>query len=150
MRVKKTTDMILGMNQGISVEAKHNGTGLSQSFERQFHEQGKEAYERYLSELSKKIDSQAEVLVKKASLVEFEKYRRLISELIYEVVNNAYAFTKENIVDARGRRRTFALVSTIDKKLDEMAALILTQNAQSIELICKVDDIRGMILDLTM
>lgn len=121
-----------------------------QTFERHFNEQSQEKYRQEIERLTKSLDAQAETLAKKIDIYEFEKYRRLIGELINEVVSNAYAFKKENVLDARGRRKVYALIQTVDERLDQMAADVINRNIDSIGVLARVDDIRGLILDMML
>lgn len=119
-------------------------------FRRTLNELTDEQQAAHMRELADKIDEQGEKLKKRADIKEFEKYRKLIREFLDEVVSNGYAFTKENAFGARGRHRFFATVKTIDEKLDAMAKDILSEQSENIDLIHKIDDIRGLILDMIL
>ncbi|NLB29079.1 MAG: YaaR family protein [Clostridiales bacterium] len=120
------------------------------SFKRTLTELSREQYEAHMCELIDKIDEQAEKLTKRADIGEFQKYRRLIKEFLDEVVSNSYAFSKDDAFGARGRHRFYATVKTIDGELDEMAKEVLSGQADSIDLLHRTDDIRGLILDLML
>lgn len=109
-----------------------------------------EQFHARLNELIKEIDLQGEKLSKRADIKEFEKYRRLIREFLDEVVSNGYAFSKDNAFGARGRHRFFATVRVIDQKLDELAREVLSGQTDSIALLHRIDDIRGLILDMIL
>ena len=79
-----------------------------------------------------------------------QQYRTLISELLDEVVSNAYAFQKENSFDSRGRPRVYSLIRKVNDKLEELAKEILSDNQDSIKIISKIDDIRGLIIDVLL
>lgn len=118
------------------------------SFRHQFDALGKERYEENISDLAQKINEQGQRLAKKPDVGEMERYRVLISELLNEVVNNAYTFQKENSFDFRGRHKVFATIQKINEKLEELAGDIITGNKDAINILSKVDDIRGLIIDI--
>ena len=129
-------------------ERKTNLTTGRQSFEQNFNDRGREQYEQDIADLAKKIDEQGALLAKKIDIGEMERYRVLVSELLNEVVSNAYVFQKEKAFDSRGRRKVYATVMKINEKLEEMAKDILGNNQDALRIISDIDDIRGLIVDL--
>lgn len=144
----KTTDF--GIQNLKTVETADLANDKSLVFQRTLNQLSTEQQAARLRELADKIDTQAEKLTKRADIREFEKYRQLIKEFLDEVVSNGYAFNKENSFGTRGRHRFFATVKTIDEKLDEMAKEIISDQAENIDLVHKIDDIRGLILDMIL
>lgn len=125
------------------------GTKTTQpSFRYKFDAMGRERYEQNAADLAAKINEQGQKLAKKTDIGEMEKYRSLISELLNEVVSNAYAFQKENSFDFRGRHKVFATIQKINEKLEELASDIISGNKDAIRILSKVDDIRGLIIDV--
>ena len=121
-----------------------------QPFERNFRDTGQEQYERKIAGLAKKIDEQGALLAKRIDIGEMERYRALISELLNEVIGNAYAFRKENSFDLKGRRKVYATVMKINEKLETMAKDILGGHRDTLRIISHVDDIRGLIVDMLL
>ena len=120
------------------------------SFSRTLTELSREQYETHMNALIDQIDEQAEKLTKRADIREFQKYRQLLKDFLDEVVSNGYAFSKDDAFGARGRHRFYATVKTIDKKLDEMAKEVLSGQADSVDMLHRIDDIRGLILDIML
>ena len=130
------------------VERKMDFSGGQQSFEQSFSASGRELYEQNVAALAQKINEQGAALSQIINIGEMERYRALVSELLGEVVHNAYAFKKENAFDSRGRRKVYALITKINEKLESMASDILHGNQDAIRIISMIDDIRGLILDI--
>ena len=101
--------------------------------------------ERYIYQLRDKIFLQGEVIKKKADYREFQEYRRLISEFIGEAVT-AYTLSS----GSRGRQRMYTVIKTVNKKLDEIAIEVLNEQADNIRIVSLVEDIRGLIVDLSL
>jgi uncharacterized protein YaaR (DUF327 family) len=120
-------------------------------FSRTLHDMSAEQHNARLLQLKKDIEDQAERLVDRVDVKEYEKYRRLIREFLDEIVSNGYTFSRENAYTSRGgRHRYIATVETINKKLDDLGKEVLSDQSDKIEVLGKVDDIRGLLLDLML
>ena len=119
-------------------------------FRRTLTELSKEKYIARLQEMKKDIDEQGELLADKVDVKVFEKYRRLIREFIDEIVSNGYTFLREDSYASRGRHRYLATVKILDEKLDELGKEVMKEHADNIEMLSKIDDIRGLLLDMMM
>jgi uncharacterized protein YaaR (DUF327 family) len=146
-RVKRTGPTA---NIGLSAISGGSGGAGSDAFQRQFGNQLKEDYRKRVTDLFDEITDMASRILDNADLSAFERYRGLIKDLLNEVVNNAYKLTSEYVLDERGRQRIYETISVIDKKLDEIASEILSRNGDRLDYISRVDDIRGLVLDLLL
>ena len=108
----------------------------------------KDAHTVRLQEMRESIDEQGARLSDRVDISELEKYRRLIREFLDEIVSNGYTFSKEDAYASRGRHRFIATVRVIDEKLDELGKEVMKQQSDKIEILARVDDIRGLLLDL--
>jgi uncharacterized protein YaaR (DUF327 family) len=107
-------------------------------------------YTARLTEMKNEIDEQGKRLSDRVDVREFEKYRRLIREFLDEIVSNGYTFSREDAYASRGRHRYIATVRTVDEKLDALGKEVMKEQADKIEILHKIDDIRGLLLDLMM
>ena len=119
-------------------------------FRRTLTELTEEMYAARLKELKEKIDEQAQRLSDKVDVREYEKYRKLIREFIDEIVSNGYTFTREDAYASRGKHRYIATVKVVNEKLDALGKEVMKEHADTIEILNKIDDIRGLLLDLMM
>jgi len=131
-------------------EVKESDPDKSLLFRRTVSDLSTEQYQRYMGELVKKIEVQGQKLAQKADIKDLQKYRELISEFIKETVSNSYHFNKENSYEARRRHKVFATVKKINAKLEELAQELLASQADNLAILNKVDDIRGLILDIML
>lgn len=120
------------------------------TFRRTLTDLSKELHTARLMEMKKAIDEQGELLADRVDVREYEKYRRLIREFLDEIVSNGYSFSRENAYASRGRHRYIATVQIIDDKLDELGKEVMKDHAAQIEILNKIDDIKGLLLDLMM
>ena len=124
--------------------------GQALMFQRVISDLTAEQYQRHMAGLLQKIDEQGTKLGQKADIKELQKYRELISEFMGEIVSNSYAFHKENSYEARRRHKVLATVTKVNEKLEELAKEILAAQQDNLAILNKVDDIRGLILDIMM
>jgi Uncharacterized protein conserved in bacteria len=105
-------------------------------------------YEEKVKVLADKIESQGKKLGKKADIRELKVYKQLISEFLDEAVSHSHSFMKKNFLDRRGRHRVYAIIKKINEGLIELTNEVLKSQQDNISILKKLDDIRGLILDL--
>ena len=147
MKVKE-----VGLQQ-IDINAPHNSAHGKEapaevSFRREMTRLGAAEYDKHIQKMTEKIFEQGERVAKKADITELQKYREMITELLNETVSNSYEFDKSANLDRRGRHRVFATINHVNEKLDELTKEILEGQKDNLILLDKVDDIRGMLVDL--
>ena len=150
MKIRNVQNVDPGTFGPAGPDVKELAPDRSLIFRRTLSSLSTEHHERYMAGLVSKIDEQGRQLVKKADIKELQKYRELISEFIKEMVSNSYAFDKENSYETRRRHKVFATVNKINAKLEELAQEMLSSQADNLAILNKVDDIRGLILDIMM
>ena len=119
-----------------------------QVFRRTLTDLSKEMHSARLVEMKQSIDEQGTRLADRVDVKEFEKYRRLIREFLDEIVSNGYTFSREDAYASRGKHRYIATVRIVDEKLDELGKEVMKEQADKIEVLSRIDDIRGLLLDL--
>ena len=117
-------------------------------FRRTLTDLTKELHQARLVEMKAAIDEQGNRLADRVDVKEFEKYRRLIRDFLDEIVSNGYTFSKEDAYASRGKHRYIATVKIVDEKLDELGKEVMKEQADKIEILHRIDDIRGLLLDL--
>lgn len=107
-------------------------------------------YRQRLEKLAKDIASQGETLSKRIDVKELRIYRRLISEFLDLALGNSKKFSRQNLLDRRGRRKVYAIIKNINEELDLLTQDVMNGEKENINLLKRLDDIRGLILDLLM
>lgn len=102
----------------------------------------------HLSNLMEEITRQGEALNKKRDIRDMRKYRMLIKEFLNEIINRSHSFSRENFLDRRGRHRVYGIIRLIDKNLDELAQALVSDEKDNIDILSKIGEIRGLILDI--
>lgn len=101
-----------------------------------------------LNTMMEEIVMQGDKLVKRMDVKDMKHYRALIKEFMNEIVNRSHKFSRENFLDRRGRHRVYGIVRLVDEKLDELAQELVKDEKDHIMILSKVDEIRGLILDI--
>ena len=102
-----------------------------------------------LSGLMKDIEEQGSKIAKHMDIRDMKRYRNLVKEFMNEVTANSHAFYRENFLDRRGRHRVYGIVKEVDKSLDDLAQELLKDEKDNLAILNKIDDIRGMLLDIS-
>lgn len=102
-----------------------------------------------LSNLMKEIEEQGAKITKHMDIRDMKRYRNLVKEFMNEVTANSHTFSRENFLDRKGRHRVYGIVKEVDKSLDDLAQELLKEEKDNLEILKKIDDIRGMLLDIS-
>ena len=102
-----------------------------------------------LGNMMQESTEQGEKIAKHMDIKDMRKYRELVKGFLNEVVNRSHKFSRENFLDRRGRHRVYGIVKLVDKNLDELAGELVKEEKNHLEIVGRIDDIRGLLLDIT-
>lgn len=102
-----------------------------------------------LGGMMEQITEQGEKIAKHMDIKDMRKYRELVKGFLNEVVNRSHKFSRENFLDRRGRHRVYGIVKLVDKNLDELAGELVKEEKNHLEIVGRIDDIRGLLLDIS-
>ncbi|MBO6214098.1 MAG: YaaR family protein [Lachnospiraceae bacterium] len=102
-----------------------------------------------LGTLMHKIDEQGKKISKHMDIRDMKQYRSLVKEFVNEVVNRSHKFSRENFLDRRGRHRVYGMVRMVDKKLNDLAEELVKDEKDHLDILGRVDEIRGLLLDIS-
>ena len=95
------------------------------------------------------ITAQGNRIAQHMDIRDMKKYRGLIKEFMNEIINRSHEFSRENFLDRRGRHRVYGIVKLVDKNLDDLASELVKDEKDHLAIVGKVDDIRGLLLDVS-
>ena len=101
-----------------------------------------------LSVMMQEITMQGGKLGKHMDVRDMKHYRRLIQEFMNEIVNRSHKFSRENFLDRRGRHRVYGMIKRVNVVLDELAGELIKEEKDTLAILSKVDEIRGLLLDI--
>ena len=101
-----------------------------------------------LSGMMEEITQQGYRLGKRRDIRDMKQYRKLIQEFMNEIVNRSHKFSRENFLDRRGRHRVYGMIKRVNVALDELAGELIKEEKDHLGILAKIDEIRGMLLDI--
>ncbi len=106
------------------------------------------ALQEKLAGLVMDITDEGKKIAKHMDVRDMKQYRALIREFMNEVVSRSHKFQRENFLDKRGRHRVYGMIKLIDQTLDELTAELLKEEKDHLVILGKIDEIRGLLLDI--
>ncbi|MBQ7425436.1 MAG: YaaR family protein [Lachnospiraceae bacterium] len=94
------------------------------------------------------IVQQGERIKKRNDIKDMQRYRILIKDFLNEVVTRSHVFSRENFLDRRGRHRVYGIIRQVDKELDELAQELVKDEMSNIDILAKIGQIQGLLLDI--
>ncbi|RCX18280.1 hypothetical protein DFR58_10539 [Anaerobacterium chartisolvens] len=150
MKVGENLGKSSGIAGTVAKEEKKVLNSRESAFQSQIRRIEGQDHEQRIRELALKISEQGEKLGKKVDIRELKVYKKLISEFLDEAVNSSRKFSKESFLDRRGRFKVYATVKKINSELEELTEQVLKEEKDNIKILKRIDDIRGLIMDLTI
>jgi len=112
--------------------------------------------------LMDEVRSTGDVLKSRPFPEEVMRYKQAVRNFINYVVQNTYSLEYEEGIPNflkpgfKGRRGTpeamkgkeYTKIQVIDKKLEDLAALLISSQMRQIELVSRLEEIRGLLVDL--
>ena len=101
-----------------------------------------------LNMLMDDITLQGKKIAKHMDVRDMKRYRELIKQFMNEIVSRSHKFSRENFLDRRGRHRVYGMIKLVDVTLDELATELLKDERDHLIILGKIDEIRGLLLDI--
>ena len=101
-----------------------------------------------LTLMMEEIVQQGKRIGKRRDIRDMKQYRGMIQEFMNEIVTRSHKFSRENFLDRRGRHRVYGIIKMVNKNLDELAAELIKDEQDTITILEKIDEIRGLLLDI--
>ena len=105
--------------------------------------------EEALTELMDAVHSAGSDLIDRPFADEILRYKKAVRNFAHYVVQNTYA-VKKTEVRRFERTKIHVQVQVIDGKLEELAAAILSGQTRQLDRIAKLDEIKGLLVDLNL
>jgi len=114
--------------------------------------------EEALTELMDAVHSAGSDLKERPFPEEILRYKKAIRNFIHYVVENGYEMQETQGIkiktvsrgESEWKARVYHQVQVVDQKLEELAAAILSGQTSQLERVSKIDEITGLLVDLTV
>lgn len=101
-----------------------------------------------LTLMMEEITQQGYRLGKRRDIRDMKQYRKLIQQFMNEIVSHSHKFSRENFLDKKGRHRVYGIIKQVNQALDELAEELLQEEKDHLAILSKIDEIRGLLLDI--
>ena len=105
--------------------------------------------EEALTKLMDSVHSAGNELIDRPYHAEILCYKKAVRDFINYIVENAFDVQKSQTRRA-GKVKTHVQIQVIDRKLEELAAAILSGQTKQLDRMQKLDEIKGLLVDLTI
>lgn len=94
------------------------------------------------------IVKQGEKIGKRTDIRDMKRYRSLIKGFFNEIITRSHEFSRENFLDRRGRHRVYGIIRLVDETLDSLAQELMKDEKDHLAILSRIDEIRGLLLDI--
>ncbi|MDR1867145.1 MAG: DUF327 family protein [Treponema sp.] len=104
--------------------------------------------EQAIQELLDEIHSSGDALKNRPFVEEIIQYKKAVRDFLHYVVKKAYR-TERSVSGANlARRKRYTVVQIVDQKLEQLAAGILAGQTNQVQLLAKLEEIKGLLVDM--
>jgi uncharacterized protein YaaR (DUF327 family) len=79
---------------------------------------------------------------------EIIRYKQAVKNFLNHITENSYALEEHTSGANLLKRKKFTLVQVVDRKLEQLAADILSGQTAQLELLARIDEIKGLLVNL--
>jgi len=95
-----------------------------------------------------RLGTQGKKLSQTLSLRDLKDFRDMVKTFLRSTFGQSRKIQEDSSWDSQGRPKVMARITKIDHALDELGKQLLDQQAKPLEVLTKIDEIRGLIVDL--
>lgn len=125
-----------------------NTNALSRPFSGFLHEERETATQEQLTRRMEQIHRQGERLARSMTVRELREYKMLVKRFLEETARKGVGLRETRGWDRRGRTKRYQLLEEIDQSLLSMADELLATENGKIEILAKIGEIRGLLINL--
>lgn len=101
-----------------------------------------------LQDLLQRLDEIGARLAKSFSIYDLKSYKEVLRDFLNETQRKAYALRENTGWTRQGKSRIYQCIERIDQELEELSQLVLSKQQNSLKILDKLDQIRGLLVDL--
>ena len=145
MRVAKTDTK---RERPVSPSKRQKRSNVERTFSEVLETEKVETRDIELATALEEVDEYARRLKESPVMENLLRYKRRVRAILRFLVQQSYDVQENTVYDLYGRRRLLVLVESIDQKLEELTWDFLNKQSSSLDLVSRLDEIRGLLLDL--
>ncbi|MCY7494042.1 YaaR family protein [Bacillus safensis] len=124
------------------------GSQISASFKASLETQSGKLRLEQLTVMLSDIEVFGKKLAKSRNLKDLARFKGLVKRFVKETVDNGLNIETSRSFDIYGNTRTLALVKALDEKLIELTEEMMDQEKPSIDLLERIGEIKGLLINL--
>ncbi len=132
----------------IDKEGRHLPEGNQVAFGEQLLRVRGDFIKEKLENLLRDITAQGQKLGENLNIKDLKLYKELVRSFLHEAVDKMYQLKEEAGWDRRGRHKIYTVVKTVDRELENLTAMMIQEQRDGVAVLAKIDEIRGMLLDI--
>lgn len=136
------------INELAKRESKKIINGNETSFFKTLSETSQKLKRQKLNSLLEKIDSQASELMNSFTLSSLKEYKNLVRQFIQIAISEIFEVNEKISTSSKGKSKILITVKNINSKIEELTKEFFNKNKNIIEFMSKLDQIRGLLVNL--
>jgi len=101
-----------------------------------------------LDKLMRSIDDMGKLLSRNMNWRTLQDYKERVRRFLEYAVKNGFGAKEKQGFDRRGRMRLYKIISQIDDLMAELAEQVVSEEKDHLEILAKIGDIRGLLVNL--
>lgn len=101
-----------------------------------------------LEDFLNRLDTQGKKLASSLSLRDLIDFKAMVKSFLRSTFGQSRAIQENSFWDYSGRPKVLAKVTKIDHELENLGRKILDEQTKPMDILAKIDEIRGLIVDL--
>lgn len=107
-----------------------------------------ERYEERIAALLAEVEKHGDKLTDTLNLKDLAAFKNRVKEFMDEAIEGMFKYSKDSVLDRRGRHRIYVLVKKINRSLEELTEKMMSDQKDRLDILKKVGSIKGLLVDL--
>ncbi|MDP7421139.1 MAG: YaaR family protein [bacterium] len=150
MKIRSKKKGVAVRGRGRYFKNKSSSSDISVNFSKTLEETVNEQHQVFFDNLLLEIEEAAESLEKRPTLGSLHRYKGLVRRFLDEILSKVYQVRMRPGRAREGHQKLHVVLEAIDERMAALAESIMNEQSESLSLVDKLDEIRGLLLDLYM
>ena len=146
--MKINQDIRVGLNANRKESLQNNNQ--NNRFGDMVVKQGSKMQTEQLTRLLGDISSAGDRVARSRNLRELARFKMLVRRFLQETIDHGMELKQSHTWNRFGEGRRLKIIETIDERLVELAQDILSEEKEAIDLLDKIGEIKGLLINLYM
>lgn len=95
-----------------------------------------------------RLEAKGQKLAQSPSIVDLRDFRDMVKSFLRSTFGQSRTMQEDTSWDYQGRPKVMARIGKINQALDDLGKKLLDEQAKPLDILTKIDEIRGLIVDL--